>query len=469
MDESSTVEPGPLESVALILAAGLDMLFLYGLCYNSGILIAEWMDYFGKGGGLTSWIGTAVVGVALCFSPVASMLVRRFGLRLVAVISSLTCGLSIAASSLAPNIYVILVFWVLAGACMAVHVTPVLSYIVTRFKSRRAIANGIVTAGTSIGTFIYPVIMNSLLNSFGWRGCVLILGGLSLNVVPISLVYKTWGSSSRGEKKLLNEPTNSTEINETELISSAQSLRQGELRKERINSMIPRNCGDKTLGNVVQTELFRNRFFVMMLIHTLLFYMAVSVTYIHIVAGFRAVMNLTVQQSRFTITALGICNLISRILISILVHQPSIDTYSIYVVCGLLTGIIAIAPVCSGFIQAIILCSALGFTLSGYGCLLQVVFVELLGEEFIQMAFSYSQFTGGIGYTIGAPIAGWLYDVTRDYSVSFYFGGGFAIAGMAILIPDWLIHLRRLCKGTHKQVELSLETKEWLQSHLSLT
>ena len=41
----------------------------------------------------------------------------------------------------------------------------------------------------------------------------------------------------------------------------------------------------------------------------------------------------------------------------------------------------------------------------------------------------------GLGWTVGAPAAGFLYDVTQYYGNSFYLGGAMTIFGSLIMIP----------------------------------
>lgn len=70
-----------------------------------------------------------------------------------------------------------------------------LSQIGMYFGKRRALANGIASAGSSVCTTILPFLSNYLLNNYGWRGTLLIFAGFGLNISmfgslihPISVV-----------------------------------------------------------------------------------------------------------------------------------------------------------------------------------------------------------------------------------------------------------------------------------------
>lgn len=51
------------------------------------------------------------------------------------------------------------------------------------FTSRRGQAIGLAMAGTGVGQMIMPHVVRILLDSYGFRGTILIMGGLALNGV----------------------------------------------------------------------------------------------------------------------------------------------------------------------------------------------------------------------------------------------------------------------------------------------
>jgi len=64
--------------------------------------------------------------MSICIGPVASMLVNRFGCRIVSIVGSVIAGISFAISPLSPNIEVmILIYGVLGGLIYKMHLTYV--------------------------------------------------------------------------------------------------------------------------------------------------------------------------------------------------------------------------------------------------------------------------------------------------------------------------------------------------------
>ena len=50
------------------------------------------------------------------------------------------------------------------------------------FDRWRGVAIGIATSGAGLGTFIYPYIIDAMTEIYGWRGSLMILSGMSLNL-----------------------------------------------------------------------------------------------------------------------------------------------------------------------------------------------------------------------------------------------------------------------------------------------
>ena len=58
------------------------------------------------------------------------------------------------------------------------------------FNKKRAIATGIATSGSGLGTFAYAYLTNYLLKNYDWRGTVLILAGIFSNCVVCGAIFR---------------------------------------------------------------------------------------------------------------------------------------------------------------------------------------------------------------------------------------------------------------------------------------
>ena len=58
------------------------------------------------------------------------------------------------------------------------------------FTKLRPFALGIAICGLSVGNVIFPPFTRFLLVTYGWRGTLLILGGVNLHLVPLAAIFK---------------------------------------------------------------------------------------------------------------------------------------------------------------------------------------------------------------------------------------------------------------------------------------
>ena len=58
------------------------------------------------------------------------------------------------------------------------------------FERHRALANGLTSSGSGIGTFIYSPLTHFLQNKYTWKGALLILSGIVLNCIVCGALYR---------------------------------------------------------------------------------------------------------------------------------------------------------------------------------------------------------------------------------------------------------------------------------------
>lgn len=68
--------------------------------------------------------------------------------------------------------------------------TPGIIIVSLYFNKRRALANGICVSGTAAGSFVFPMLIEYLIQNFGFHGTILILGGCMLHVCASAVLYR---------------------------------------------------------------------------------------------------------------------------------------------------------------------------------------------------------------------------------------------------------------------------------------
>ncbi|EDW01998.1 monocarboxylate transporter 14 [Drosophila grimshawi] len=153
-----------------------------GLSFSFGLINTELLAYFGESPSKTAWISSLYFSVPLLMGPIWSNLVDKYGCRKMTILSGIISGFGFAISSVCNSIEMLMVtFGIISGLGLGIgYVTAVVS-IAFWFDKKRSFAMGIGASGTGIGTFVYARLTQYLVDSYGWRGATLILGGTILN------------------------------------------------------------------------------------------------------------------------------------------------------------------------------------------------------------------------------------------------------------------------------------------------
>ncbi|XP_074650268.1 monocarboxylate transporter 13-like [Tubulanus polymorphus] len=437
-----TNDPDKIEGCFLVLAAVGIYIFEGGLMNTIGILIVEWVGYFQTGYRIVGWIGTSSNTMSHIFAPLGGLLIKRFGLRRCLVISTFANGFVVSCSAFSTNLWVIYFLWLISGLCQALIVGPVIAYIMIRFHRYRSIANAFVVSAASLGTIVLGVIINKSIEAYTWRGAVLLLGALSLNMAPCALILRNWNKRRCTKDALLTKQTEKEGPN---------GLIAADTEKQECNDTNSSNgC-----RNVLHLEVFRQPFFVSYSFAIFFLFLAVSIIFVHIVSGFRDLCKLKLEDARYLVPCLGTSNLIGRFVVSIISHHPRVDTLTLFQIVNILLGItVAIVPLFEGFTAAAILVTILGLVFTSFGALKHLVLAEMIEGRYIHMSVQYMFFVAGIGYMIGAPLAGWIYDVTGNYVYSFELTACLLGVSVLVLSPFWFKHIRQL-KNKNPEPEIS--------------
>ncbi|XP_046865854.1 uncharacterized protein LOC6652392 isoform X3 [Drosophila willistoni] len=153
-----------------------------GLSFSFGLINTELLEYFGESASKTAWISSLFFSVPLLMGPIWSNLVDKYGCRRMTILGGIVSAFGFALSSLCTSIEMLMVtFGLISGLGLGIgYVTAVVS-IAFWFDKKRSFATGIGASGTGIGTFVYARLTQYLIDSYGWRGAILILGGTMLN------------------------------------------------------------------------------------------------------------------------------------------------------------------------------------------------------------------------------------------------------------------------------------------------
>lgn len=134
---------------------------------------------------------TVLSGTCAVLSPVLGSLMDRFSLRAIMSVGGLCLGAGYAAISLTTSFNQVLIIFALLIAPANVMIGPLAATVLLSrwFALRRGRAIGIAIAGISAGGFLFPYLIQGLLDAYHWREALQLLGlFLIIWTVPTALL-----------------------------------------------------------------------------------------------------------------------------------------------------------------------------------------------------------------------------------------------------------------------------------------
>lgn len=159
-----------------------------------GLFIVPLGDEFGWNRAQISLALTCfTVSLAICL-PLAGRLVDRFGSRRILVPSIVVCGACLAAIPLAVSKlwHLLFVFAVIGSLGAGANNLPYMRTIAAWFSRRRGLAIGLAMAGAGFSFAYVPPLVQSIIDSFGWRSAYLTLAIITICVAAplVGLVFR---------------------------------------------------------------------------------------------------------------------------------------------------------------------------------------------------------------------------------------------------------------------------------------
>ncbi|XP_011873575.1 PREDICTED: uncharacterized protein LOC105565193 [Vollenhovia emeryi] len=137
------------------------------------------------------------------------------------------------------------------------------------------------------------------------------------------------------------------------------------------------------------------------------------------------------------ISVIGIANMGGEIFLGWAGDRAWVNASIVYAVCMALCGTVtALIPiVISDYYTLCAISGAFGLFIAANYSLTSIILVELITLERFTNAYGLLLLVQGIANLMGPPLAGWLYDITGTYDLSFYLAGLFiALSGILLLV-----------------------------------
>lgn len=395
-------------------------LVILGSYYGFGVLFVAFLEEFPERSRMeVALVGSICQGI-FCFSgqPVG-VFIRKYGERTSSYIGSLMFAVTFCCSSFITNFWFLYVTQgFLLGISFALSYVPC-NVIVSKYHLKnRALAIAFSVAGSGVGTFVMSPLTESLVTTIGWRWALRILGlgGGFLIFLSASTFI----------------PISSAELSRASII-------------EPINT----------------SSLIRLPAMVVMLVSMFFLGFGYATPYVLLV-DFGEFAGMSPMDAAWLLSYTGIGSLIGRILSGILTNRKNANYALWFASQALIMGIFSIIMALFRQEWYFIFYSFFYGGLAGsIIALIPIILADIVGLQNLSVAFGLLMTVQGISQMSGPPIAGWLRDSTKDFTISFLFSGSTVTICGLILFYLLILNRRDKCVDSDcPDVELAPTEKE---------
>ncbi|XP_058254595.1 monocarboxylate transporter 9a [Hemibagrus wyckioides] len=414
-------------SWSIVFVSFMAQLLAYGSPQAVGVLYPQWLSTFQEGKSTTAWVGSTVLGVGLITGPLCSACVDNFGAQPVTIFSGVMVAGGLILSAFSPNIiFLIFSYGIVVGLGCGLVYAATLTITCQYFDKRRGLALGIVTTGTSVGGFMYASMQNKLIEHYGLDGCLLIVGGLALNLIACA-----------GPMRPLNLPGYYIK-QKAALKCTDESICDKELDTETsvehptLIRIIKKRLQPNTQYMHVMRECLREPLFVALCISIFLYSLGgiAPVLFIEDVAQSEGLLDHVSNIPLVSITAAGTG--VGKLALGILADVSWVNSLQLYAMTVTAMGaVLLVVPMWKSYAGLQVLSASIGF-FSGNWSITSYVTTRLVGIERLSQAHGLLMCFGGFGIILGPPVVGSFFNWTQSYDLAFYFAACCLVTGGAV-------------------------------------
>ncbi|XP_031645593.1 monocarboxylate transporter 8 [Oncorhynchus kisutch] len=375
-----------------------------------------------------AWVGALAMGMIFFCSPVVSMFTDHFGCRKTAVGGATVAFIGLLSTAFAKSLSLrYFTYGILFGCGSSFAFQPSLVILGHYFQQRLGLANGVVTAGSSLFSMGLPVLLTKVVEPLGLSRTFQILSLFMLVQALLALTFRPLlpQRAPMGPPEPVG-PAGSTTQPGAPARGSRWSRAQTQVRK---------------VFNVKVFHIVTYRVWAFGVSTAVLGYF---VPYIHLM-NFVKEQFKEPQKEWILLVCIGASSGVGRLLFGkvgdLIPGAKKIWMQSVsFMVLGLMSMMI---PQCTVFEGLIVVCVFLGLCDGCFITIMAPIAFELVGPMQASQAIGYLLGLMALPMTAGPPIAGLLHDYCGDYNVAFYLAGGPPIVGGIVLFFVPLIHRRQ--------------------------
>ncbi|KAH9512760.1 hypothetical protein Btru_038127 [Bulinus truncatus] len=373
----------------VVIAAFLTQFIVCGITYSLGVFHVVFKDIFYESHFDISWIGSVLLYVTALSCVMLRFVTSMWGSRVSVMLGGLLAALGLGLCMLCQELYQLyLCFGLITGIGFGLACSPSIVAVEQYFIHGRFQALSIVVAGIGAGIITFPVLIRHLLVHFAWRGTMLILSGIALNLCVCGMVMRP-------------------------------------LKFDKEVKLMP----------LLSCTALRHPLFHGMCFANLFWSFGSTVIYMYL-PSYAMAKGSSFEAAIFLVSCVGMSSFASRMIFAFMGPNSTLDEVT-SALCPIGLGIVitGISPLLFKDYTGQIGYSLLfGFYSGFWTTFLSQASRELLGPEYIAVGNGYLSFMIALGALMGGPLTGLLLQHENDFEYAFYLAGACLLWSSVVMV-----------------------------------
>ncbi|KAM9811098.1 monocarboxylate transporter 13 [Neosynchiropus ocellatus] len=378
---------------------------------NFGLFFQEIQNHFGVLTSTTSWVASTCIAMFHVGGPVASALTLKFSQRAVIMSGGLLAAAGMILASLALNLpWLYLTMGILQGTGISFSWIPANSMVNHYFVRWRPIAYAIASSGECVFSVAFSPFFQWLIDSYGWRDALFLIGGLQLNLCICGALMRPLESKKTPIMECKDTPTGES-TSQRNKIFYCSLLRMPEL-----------------FLYIVFAIFAAVGFFVLPLF----------------LVPFANSLGIDKYWPASILSVLALTDLAGRLFCGWLANMRMLRNLQLLAMVTVMLGVtLLLLPLSQDYWGVLIFSGLYGFL---FGCVVAIhviSIVDIVTLDGFDIGLGLFMLFRSVGGFVGPPAAGWLVDQTSNFSNAFYFSGLCLIASSVfVVLVDRLVQKR---------------------------
>ncbi|XP_038063420.1 monocarboxylate transporter 12-like [Patiria miniata] len=355
---------------------------------------------------ILGWIASLATATSGFVAPFGGLVSRRFGAGYV----MMTCGVMMSAAAIAGSfvensLQLALLYTLLAGTAIGISNVVAKEAVGRCFTKNYATANGIARTGYSVGLIVFAPLVQLFLDTYGWRGTMLLVGAITMHSVASGAVMVATRQPELDQSNAYQtlpqtEHTNSPSAHESTLRSHCGSLWK----------FVSKNFEVGLLLN--------SRYWLVAVISCCTIY-AYLMWIVYFVSQAQS-NGFTLEEAGSFVTIAGIANLFGKISQGLITDRGVMSSWTLVAVCLVMSSVSYLASsLLTSYWPMMTSAVLILFSDGILSCQTDVLVKQVLGVELLAGAFGWIALKVTLLLVALGFLPGLVYDLTGSYTAAF--------------------------------------------------